>query len=229
MGSNRIDVSTEIKKMGYSGAVYRFFDEQIYADNFCNGLIRVSTLEACRKYEHPEKGDKGEASWKQYINTLCIKNASKEIRAALKLAGVDISPESKGNIINRAKKENVIPNAYVLCGTKHFEPKTFQDSFGKYCVEISNAHEFCLQLSEKIAIHHKGVNVHGDYDDVTYMDRIGIDLQGPRRHIGFIKPVIPYAKQKEFRFLWTLEDPYITLEKLDIVCPEIVGMCKRII
>ncbi|MFJ3002211.1 hypothetical protein [Serratia liquefaciens] len=226
--SNEIIVNTDILQVGHIGPVYRFFDEEIHADNFCKGIIRISTLEACRGYENPEQGDAGEASWLQSIGSLFIKDAKGGRFESLEMAGISVHPSATNVLIENSCGLTKIPNAYVLCTTRHYDKNVFSESFGKYCVEISNAHDFCVMISRKIATHHKGIKIWGQYNDILYTDRLGVDLQGPSRHIGFIKPRIPYASQREFRFMWTLEDEFAVLEKLDIECPEVIGICNRV-
>ncbi|SMP68422.1 hypothetical protein SAMN02744783_02948 [Serratia sp. CC22-02] len=226
--SNNIIVNTKLQSLGYTGKVYRFFDKEEYANEFCQGKIRISTLNACRDYENAEQGDKGEATWKHSISLVNDYEPSKKQIEALRWAGVRVDPESRGNSFADITARRRLDDAYILCTTKYFDPDIFSDSFGKYCVEISNAHKFCVLVTEQIARIHKNTRIQALYDDVHYLDREGTDLNVPKVNIGFIKPAIPYAVQKEFRFLWLFLDQNPVLNKLDIQCKELSKLCTRV-
>ncbi|CAI1863702.1 MULTISPECIES: hypothetical protein [Serratia] len=227
--SDGVIFTKKILNKGFTGSVYRFFDNETHADNFCKGLIRISTLEACRGYENPEQGDKDEATWMQRISSMLVDRSSKEQSKALQHASINIHPDAGINYYENITVTKKLQNAYVLCSTKYFNPDIFSESFGKYCVEISNAHEFCDKVTDSIALHYKNISrITGRYSDIHYTKREGLDLNVLPCHIGFLKPATPYASQKEFRFLWTLENQNIELEKLDINCPKISTICKRI-
>ncbi|HFJ4329205.1 hypothetical protein [Serratia liquefaciens] len=213
----------------YTGPVYRFFDEEIYANSFCEGNIRISTLESCRAYENPEQGDKNEATWHHKIDSMLLNDPDEEQIRALQWAGFSVGQGSKNIYFENITTTTVLPDAYVLCMTKHLDPKAFSGSFGKYCVEISNAHYFFNLIHRKIVENHTKSRVDGLYGDINYSDRKSLNLQTPHTHIGFIKPVFPYASQREFRFLWVVEEQTCELKKLDIKCPEAAFLCKRII
>lgn len=222
-------MSKKIIDKRYSGPLYRFFDEEIYADSFCEGNIRISTLESCRAYENPEQGDKEEATWVHHIDSMLVKEYNEEQSNSLQLAGCSVEPGSTNNYFENVTGRTVLPDAYVLCTTRHFDPKAFSGSFGKYCVEISNAHTFFTLVHNRIILNHKESRVHGLYGDIDYSERKSFNLSIPNTHIGFIKPVFPYASQREFRLLWIVEDQNSKLEKLDIKCPEASFLCKRIL
>lgn len=222
---------TSVIREGFTGSVYRFFDKEEFADKFCEGLFRISTLEACRGYENPEQGDKEEGAWRHTINSVQISKASEVDTSSLLYAGVRVDPSATNVVIRNVSGGRRIENAYLLCTTKVFNPDIFSDSFGKYCVEISNAQCFTHIVTKAIHKHHSKLQwVRGEFGDVTYIEeRHGVDFEKPNGHIGFLKPKDPYITQKEFRFLWELSEPYLDIEPLNLNIPDISKFCKRIL
>lgn len=226
-------MQNELKKIqeGFSGSVYRFFDQAEYAEQFCKGKLRVSTLEACRGYENAEQGDKGEGVWQHTISDIHIPNAQDVDVSGLLYAGVRVDPSATNVVIKNVSGGKKIENAYVLCTTKLFNPDAFSTSFGKYCVEISNAQCFAHAVTEAIHKYHRDLKwVRADFGNVDYIEnRSGVDFEKPANHIAFLKPKNPYKSQEEFRFLWSLSEPHLDIRPLDLNIPSIAKYCKRVL
>lgn len=211
----------------HQGSVYRFFkkEDEEYADAFSQGQLYISTLGNCRAYEDDEQGDKKEA-YETYSNHNLVGNGSDtDFVEKAQRSNIGISHGSMFTTIN-ATRTRYIPDAYVLCTSTDFSPENMSEAIGNgHCVEIRNPRKFFNIVSRKInsisAIRDAGMG------KVKYTDRsyAGLDQQpGP---IGFVKPKFPYEKQKEFRFLWIMEN-MDKLEPILIDCPEVRKLCKRI-
>jgi hypothetical protein len=98
--------------------------------------------------------------------------------------------------------ENKIQDALVLCTTLRFDPSLFSDSFGNYCVEITDPQNFFLKLTDELIRRYPITRY--VQAKVIYADRSlgGDDRKG---RIGFVKPADQYADQEEHRMLWTVE------------------------
>ncbi|HAX9712205.1 TPA: hypothetical protein JS563_000741 [Serratia marcescens] len=222
---------TVVKKweqVGYTGEVYRFFDKEEYANALCNGDIRISTLDICRKYENAEQGDAGEGSWTQEIKNLVVDGGDPR-NGALRYAGIYVHPSAVATSIGYARADISLADAYLICTTKKYDPTVFKESFGEYCVKISDAQRFAAIIGKAISELHDGMDITALYNDVTYLEkRTGMNYSVPNTHIGFIKPEHPYKEQNEFRFLWLPKDRNMKLKTLDLNCHELSCICSRV-
>jgi hypothetical protein len=140
--------------------LYRFFKCLEHAQNFADGRIWISTLEACRKHEDPQQGDSEE-----------------------------------GKLGNK-----LISDALVLCTTLRFDPSKMSDSFGNYCVEITEPLKFFVKLTEELMLRYPIDRFR--QAQIIYAER---EFEGTRPgRIGFVKPPDKYAEQEEHRMLWTV-------------------------
>lgn len=205
--------------------VYRFFKDSIHADALASGKVWLSTLETCRTYEDPLQGDPHEATH-EYNSGYALGGSNDE---AFKLiaarSGIHIGPGCSNITINNCTAVQKLPDAYVLCTTEHFKPENLGDTFGRYCVEITNPPEFFRRLTAALS---RLVSIQqGAFGRVIYQERRYVGLQDPPGPIGFVKPPDRYQDQREVRFLWTLS----TNAKLDpflLDAPDCAGLCRRI-
>ncbi|MCP6036931.1 hypothetical protein NL368_26675, partial [Klebsiella pneumoniae] len=130
--------------------VYRFFKEKSHAEALCNGDVWLSTIETCRRYEDPLQGDPNEAI--QTYSSGFISGGSDDSRfvSAAAHAGIHIGPGCSGITIQNCRSFNKMPDAFVLCTTLEFQPENLNDTFGNYCVEISNVEEFFGLITKKL-------------------------------------------------------------------------------
>lgn len=205
--------------------VYRFFSEAQYADAFACGDIFLSTLQKCRNYENAEQGDTKEGHEEYYIDHMVGGSHDPQFVEQARRVGFHDRGGNSNITFSNVVRKTRITDAYVLCTTTNFSPEKLNDTFGAFCVEITNPRDFFLLLSEKIkAISNIRCAAAGK---VIYADNRYTGMNSPNGRIGFVKAVVPYADQKEFRFLWHMEqqgelDPFV------LKCPEVSGMCKRI-
>lgn len=209
----------------HEGRIYRFFSEAWQADAFVQGDIFLSTLDRCRAYEDAEQGDREEGHETYYIDHLVGGSDDPQFVEQARRLGFHDGGGNTNVTFENMSNTTRIRDAYVLCTTTEFSPEKLNDTFGKYCVEITNPRHFFVLLSEKIkAISPICVAYSGK---VTYADRKYTGMNSPSGVIGFVKPISPYANQKEFRFLWHMQQK-VKLEPFVLKCPEVRAMCRRI-
>ncbi len=210
---------------GYNEPIYRFFPEQWQAESLCKGNVWISTLETCRQYEDPLQGDPEEATHTYnsgYIhgdsdNPAFVKIAA---RSGIRIEGC---PDSTISDCTRIQQ---LPDAYVLCTTRDFCPENLSNTFGCYCVKISNPAEFFKRASVALNKHRKIRE--GGMGLVKYTDRSYTGLQSPPGPIGFVKPRDQYEAQKEFRLLWIPEN-LEAIKPFLLECPEVSELCSQIV
>jgi len=205
--------------------VYRYFKEAKHADAFANGsCIRLSTLEICRKYEDKEQGDSGEAFEKYTLENEKGGNASKGFVARADRAGVGISQYCHNMTVVNCSHTIMLEDAHVLCTTTKLSEET-ANNFGPYCVKITDLKSFFYVISQEYE-NSIGLNK-GILGTITYTDREFKNKETPPGPMGFVKPVEPYAKQNEYRFLWRPKSAKNITFK-DINCPAAKEFCERI-
>ncbi len=119
-------------------SVYRFFMKENEAEALTRGQVWISTLKTCRNYENPEQGDPQEA-YETYSSGY-IKGDGNDpdfVARALK-SGIYIDPSCRGGTIDNCSETTYIVDSYILCTTKVFSPEKLSDTFGRYCVEITD-------------------------------------------------------------------------------------------
>lgn len=207
-------------------SVYRFFEEEWQADALCRGDVWISTLETCRKYEDALQGDPYEAMHTYRSGAVSGNGTDPGFVEVARRSGIYIAPSVRNFSISGVTIVHSIPDAYVLCTTKEFNPEILSDTFGGYCVQIFNLPIFFERITT--AINKKVCLERGSYADVKYRSRDFTGLNPPPGRLGFVKKIDGYSTQKEFRFLW---EPKITdnLEPFLVTCPSVAELCKRII
>lgn len=206
-------------------SVYRFFQEDWQADALVKGEVWLSTLEACRSYEHPEQGDSDEASETYYSGHAVGGSNDADFVEIARRTGIHIGPGCSNITISNNTRVTKLPDAYVLCMTKEYIAGNLEGTFGKYCVEITNPRQFFIDVSEQLQTITK-LN-EGVAGFVIYQNRHFTGLENPPGPIGFVKPPDKYEMQKEFRFLWIPENAN-NLTPFSLSCPKVRGLCKRI-
>jgi len=202
--------------------VYRFFKNKEEAEALCRGDVWLSTLEVCRGYEDPLRGDPDEAT--QIYNSGHLSGGSSDhhfVNAAAN-ARVFIGSGCSNITINNAIVNTRIPNAFVLCTTREFQPENLNDTFGHYCVEISNLVEFFRIVT--INLHKLSPVNQCAMGNIRYGKHSFSGYEQSPGVIGFVKSKDKYAPQKEFRFLWEPKAEDI-MPRL-ISCPEIASHCR---
>lgn len=207
--------------------IFRFFKEKEHAEALCKGDVWLTTLQTCREYDDPLQGDAKEATHTYDGGTSVLHGDGSDLDFVTKAArlGIRVSPDSKDIQISGGFHSFSIPNAYVLCTTQEFNPSKLSDTFGNYCVEISEPKEFFELVSAKL--HHTVSLKHGYMGPVTYDKRDHMVHEALPAPIGFVKPKDIYSEQKEFRFLWLPADKR-DIKPLLLSCPEVAKLCRII-
>jgi len=206
-------------------SVYRFFKKESEAEALTRGEVWLSTLATCRAYEDPKQGDPEEAH-ETYNSGYAVGGSDDpELVEVARRSGIHIGPGFNKITIKNNTRRTVLPDAYVLCTTIEYLPEKLSETFGKYCVEITNPREFFTNISvvlEKSVALNEAVA-----GKVIYKHRHYTGMEAPPGPIGFVKPPDLYASQKEFRLLWVPKMPEgITPFLLN--CPNVKQLCKRI-
>ncbi|MGP9558241.1 hypothetical protein [Psychrobacter sp. AOP7-A1-24] len=207
-------------------SVYKFFKEEEHADALARGDVYLSTLENCRAYENSEQGDSEEAHETYFSGTLSGGGNDPEFVEQARRAGIGISKNANDIFLASCSNKKSIKDAYVLCASAEHAPENMNEAIGnKFCVEIKNPRVFFNAVSKKIS----SVSTirKASMGKIIYADRSYTGLDQPPGPIGFVKPAFPYEKQKEFRFLWIMENMGEINPPL-LQCPEISHLCKRI-
>lgn len=208
------------------GCVYRFFNKESEADALAAGNVWISTLQACRRYENAERGDRAEGTTVYATGRIAGDTSDPELALVAKRMGVEIGSNAR----NVALIDNIVTthvdDALVLCTTELFDPSSLSQAFGDHCVRISNPVEFFKIVSLSLR---RYVVLRG-----ALMGRV---VYGPRHHrglepyppgpLGFVKPPV-YAAQHEVRMLWDVHPAQRPLKPGLLDCPESAEFCERI-
>ncbi|MDQ2734816.1 MAG: hypothetical protein M3Y55_07470 [Pseudomonadota bacterium] len=210
--------------MGQS-KLYRFFDRSEYADEFCKGNVRISTLAACRATDDPVRRDQGEGSVTYKGG---FSQGDGDDPAFVEIArrqGVSLPRESTGTMLFANIHQRTLVEAYVLCMTVRND-ESAMSSFGSSCVEIFSPlaafRRLTRVLHEVVAVRQSVIGL------IRYRARsyTGLDPQpGP---LGFVKPPDEYEREQEVRFLWTLHGDPAGLQPMMLACPTLSPFCRRV-
>lgn len=202
-------------KYVFWGPVYRHVDREQYASDFVSGrYIQISTFEKCRSYEDEEQGDPGEGT-SRFTHSPMDKSHPdfEKVASRLNIGGAgDIYLE--GNVAT-----NKISDAYVVCLSYRKFDKALQEKFGSYCVSIPSLHTFVSQVLS--AMSRRVPVVHYSYAPVKYKSRDFKDGQD-EPVIPFVKPVLPFAIQREIRLVIYCEKGH-KYEPFGIEIPNLSG------
>lgn len=205
--------------------VFRFFPTADHANALASGNVWLSTLQTCRGYEDPLRGDKGEASQEFRSSYLQGDGDNPDLQTITQRLGIKVGPTVKNLTIGSGTRVMTLPDAYVLCTTEHFSPENLGDTFGRFCVEIREPDLFCQYVAN--ALNRVTPLTGAQHASVTYRDRIYRDLEASPGTLGFVKPADGYAIQKEYRFLWTPKGAPL-LKPFLLPVHETSGLCQRI-
>lgn len=224
--SMQLEVFSKLEFLdSHNEPIYRFFSEEWQANALCQGNVWITTLEACRAYENPLQGDPEEATHTYKSGHIFGAGTNPNfVRMAARL-GIHIDRSCLNvNIIN-SKSIQKLPDAFVLCATTEFIPEKLSDTFGKYCVKISNPIEFFKKIS--IDINKKLEIQKGVVGLVRYRNRIYTGLEDSPGPIGFVKPSDEYSSQKEFRLLWLPKK--FPISPFLLKCQSVTELCSRVL
>lgn len=208
---------------GHNEPIYRFFPEKWQAESLCKGNVWISTLETCRQYEDPLQGDSEEATHTYSSGHIVGGSDDPAFVEMASRSGIHIGGGCSNITISDCTSVQKLPDAYVLCTTREYRPQSLSDTFGNYCVKISNPAEFfklvSVTLNKQRAIREGGMGL------VQYKERNYTGLQSPPGPIGFVKPGDQYSSQKEFRLLWVPQTSD-AIEPFLLECPDVSKFCS---
>lgn len=204
-------------------AVYRYMDDEKFLDMFCEGKIRISTLEKCRNYENQEQGDKDEGK-ETYTITHMTDNDT-NWRSKAEKAGLFLGENSCNATFIDCSSTKRLPDGLVLCTTARRDDGKFANHFGKFCVKIKDVDKFYELITNELSQQFKLYD--GDHKRITYREQHYKDDELPPGKIGFVKRQ-KYSWQEEYRFLWLLKN-FGPCEVIDINIPAIKDLCERVI
>ncbi|HDO6740635.1 hypothetical protein VSR89_22390 [Klebsiella pneumoniae] len=201
--------------------LYRFFDNESYANDFVDGKLRVSTLETCRNHENKAQGDPEEGYSRHYINR--IDSSDPQFQEIAMRGGchfvncADITIENHTNT-------TIFEDAYILCTTTKCNPADFTEDFGRFCVEITNPYKMMELITKALISNNITRCICGE---IQYRTRTFQQEEYPQVPIEFIKPDTDiYMAQNEFRFSWHTKDSPIT--PININCGSFSEFCRII-
>jgi len=207
--------------------VYRFLSKEEYANDFADGRFRISTLNACRAYEDPLQGDPGEGTLSHQIDeTMSGSFEDKEFVQIAAQVGVKVGAGADVKLGGVNRMSCVLVDSYLLCATNHFAPELLSDTFGKYCVEISDAVAFGKQINCELK--RRGIQIRQAWaGNVIYTPRETFNRTKQSGNIGFVKPADPYEEQREFRFIYVPQSS-IAISPMFLDIPTARAFCRRI-
>jgi len=214
------EIEIEVERKKYPPYLYRHLDRPEYAQNFAEGRIWISTLRACRKYEHEERGDSDEGII-TYRDDLLGDGADPDFRQKAEAFGIRIGEGASVNIRN-AWITTTIYDAYVLCLTDRCDHEIGKD-FGPHCVRIHDPVLFAGAVTR--ALHERVYLPRADMGSVNYDGREFSGQPKPRTHNPvYLKPV-RYASQREYRIAW-YPNNLVGLTPFILDVPEAVRFCS---
>lgn len=182
--------------------VFRYFDRLDHAEAMLSGDIFVSTLEYCRNCEGV-RADSGEAEQSYSQGLIEGGGANADVVEAGRRLGVHIenSPNARIKFRNNRARSR-LPDAFVLCTSLIDDPEAMK-GFGPYCVAIREPALFMDYVTR--VIRSQIALLRAECDHILYRRRSYRDLEPEPGRLGFVKPVDPYEREREYRFLWVPE------------------------
>ena len=206
-------------------AVYRFCHEEAHADALCRGAVWISTLEACRGYEDPQRGDSGEGTLSYNTGFIQADGTSDALRLIGARAGISIGPGCKNVTLSDNTRHTKLQDAYVVCTTLAFAPEDLSEAFGRYCVRIRSPEAFFAAVTTRLASYCPLAAAHAG--PTIYSQRYFRGLEPEPGPVGFVKPPDQYKHQKEYRFLWTIAEQR-QLCPFSLSVPAVAELCDRV-
>ncbi|QXA85558.1 hypothetical protein I6L73_11970 [Klebsiella quasipneumoniae] len=177
--------------------LYKYFNQLQFAEDFCNGHLRLGTLHGYKKCEDDLRGDKGEGDFTFKEFTKIVNGSPSEEEAQiLQRFGIGYSHVEDVQISMKPTFMST-SDRWVLCTATQQLDKKEREIFGEYCINI-NAHDLLSGIIEGIQKHYKFYKINFDY--VKYADRIAEHTEVLNIEPAFIKPAYPFGNQHEFRF-----------------------------
>ncbi|WBF19837.1 hypothetical protein [Halomonas elongata] len=184
-------------------SVYRFLDTDYYRAELLSGRVRISTLEACRGYENPKRGDKGEGSWTYFSGHVQGDGDDPALQYVAQRSSISVDRSCRDITISECQSYTRIPDAFVLCWTLYSGDGFADGELGGYGVKLSSPRKLMNLIGHELNQRFKLRNAM--MGAVSYRRRVQYSLEEDPCHIAFVKEPDGYADQVEFRMLWVPE------------------------
>ncbi|UVM07028.1 hypothetical protein [Pseudomonas laurylsulfatiphila] len=208
----------------FRGPVYRHISEKRFADQFVTGeSIWVSTFKRCREYEDAEQGDAHEGMMLHRINSASSLDPGFESIA--KTWGI----QNEGGVvtITDSHELHIVDDAYVVCFSFEVFGEDLKKKFGEHAVRVHDIEEFARRLEFAMRQVVPTVRYGLGLGPVTYSDRIYQDYEQPPGDIHFVKPVVPFKAQREYRIVILCEKGH-EYKPFAITVPLPKGLCMSV-
>lgn len=178
--------------------LYRYFDTEEYAERFVQGMVWLTTFEACRRYEDSYRGDPDEGSRVRVSRLIAGHGDDPRFRARAAESGVSVHPAARDIIISQNRTTQLVPNAWLLCASQHDDPEALKE-FGRFCVKILQPIQFAEKVAASIGLEIRLQGAHAG--PVIYRSNEYRSSEPAPERMGFTKDP-SYALQNEFRLIW---------------------------
>ncbi|MGM8931427.1 hypothetical protein [Salinicola halophyticus] len=204
--------------------IYRYLPQEYFSAEFLEGRIRLSTLEACRGYEDPARGDKGEGTWEYRVERAHGDWDDPELQYQASRVGIGIGPGSIGTTIENCSSYTTHPDAFLLSFTLNPSADFADGTFGSYGIKVTRPdvlfHRITSYLSRDVGIRYAKMK------RVVYGDRVQVGMASDPENICFVKEPDRYADQIEIRMFW-LPKKHIVVRPKQIAIGSIKDIATR--
>jgi len=193
-GTDYLEMFEFVRKFDTRVSLYRAFNEQIYADRFYEGQVRVSTLEHCRNLENKHARDTNEGI--AVVGVQGEEPKDKEDMLPLNTSNTPLS-QLEVPLVHLGNNTLKLENAYVLCLSTKYN-KYMEQVYGKYCIKLKSPAAFFYVLNavmrnlELVADIQPGPII---YDNSVFLN---LNIMSTLIGLGFYKEE-KFAKENEYR------------------------------
>lgn len=169
--------------------IYKFVKSESHANAMESGWFFISTLDTCRKYEEPGRGDLGEGAFEMRTTTV-------ESRVQYR----DASRESILTTRTSVTQPYTTQDCYIFCTTSSYNYESMSKQFGEFCVRINNPALFCTLLGASIS----GTKLERSIIDagpVGYMEKTICSVETRPSFDPIFTKHPDFAQQNEYRLM----------------------------
>lgn len=195
--------------------LYRFFSKEQHTDDFVNGRIRLSTLNACRTLENINGRDENEGSYSLGIYGAHIHNKNPEIDVLrTNMHSIFDFGDNPNLQISNIHLLSTIDNAHVLCFST-VPSEYIVKNFGKFCVIINNPMRL-FNLIIDFQRKNDRFFISPKFGHIRYDNQKGsIYDSNAWSRLGFSKSKKRFVNEREYRLL-LLNHIYVQPDFIDI-------------
>jgi len=221
-GTDYLEMLEFVKKNEIKEPLYRVFKEQVFADKFYEGHIRISTLEHCRNLENRWARDMHEGIAVVGLKNPEPGNADAGLQAS-DTFDIPATPEPEIPLVHLGNNNLKLENAYVMCLSTEYNDY-MKKIFGKYCIKLNSPAAFFYLLNavmrnlELVADIQPGPII---YDDSVFLNLNRMSTLGG---LGFYKEE-KFALENEYRVRLLPLMPDIDPVLIEII--NMPGICRK--